>query len=87
MYRTYLVWILKNWLYGLRKSLRLWHSKINEYQIEKIHYKISYNNHFIYTYHKTCVIMIISIYVEELLIAVNNVNSIKWMKGKLRNIF
>ena len=78
---------LKEGLYGTKQGPRCWNHKINPFLIEELGFRASDADPCVYVKEADGFIVIIAIYVDDLLIAGNNTDAIKWLKSQLRSRF
>ena len=78
---------LRKALYGLKQAPRQWYAKINKYLVETLGFKSSANDPCLYVRHKPANLTIIALYVDDLLIAGNDIKSISTVKRQLSKIF
>ena len=78
---------LRKALYGLKQAPRQWYAKIHNYLVGSLGFKSSVNDPCLYIRHKLSNLTIIALYVDDLLIAGNDIKSISSVKRQLSNIF
>ncbi len=70
-------------LYGLKQSPRLWHKKIDDYLIRTLQFATTTGDPCMYLRRRPDSILIIALYVNDLLIAGNDMSAMSWIKGEL----
>lgn len=78
---------LKKALYGLKQSPRMWHAKIDQYLTKELGFSSSSFDPCVYIRRKDGHILIIALYVDDLLIAGDNMASVTWIKTELGKRF
>lgn len=78
---------LRKALYGLKQAPRLWHAKINTFLLDRLKFMSSPNDPCLYVKHSTWSIIFIALYVDDLLIAGNDMSSIRWINGEMCKLF
>jgi Reverse transcriptase (RNA-dependent DNA polymerase) len=81
-----LVCKLEKLIYGLKQSLRAWYDKLSSYLLS-CNFLISNVDHSLFSKIANNTIIVILIYVDVLIIARNNLEEIKRVKTKLKEIF
>ena len=85
--RPELVCKLQKALYGLKQAPRLWHAKIDAFLLDRLKFRSSPNDPCLYVRRTSGNIMLVALYVDDLLIAGNDMSAISWIKGELRKLF
>ena len=80
------VYLLKNALYGLKQAPRAWCSRIN-YHLIGLSFKKSLSEFTLYVKHDGANILIISLYVDDLLVTGSNANHIDEFKLEMKKAF
>lgn len=80
------VYLLKKALYGLKQAPRAWYSKIDEH-LSKFGFLRSMNEQTLYIKEEKKEMIIISLYIDDLLITGNNCTLIGEIKGELKKVF
>ncbi len=81
-----LVCRLKKSLYGLKQSGRTWHSKIDN-TLKAFGFSALANDHCLYLHRDDTATILVALYVDDLLIASNNLNELIAFKQKLASTF
>ena len=84
--KKYLLCKLKRSFYGLKKSPRMWYQNFDTY-ILSLGFVRSKPNHCIYTKEEGGSFIYVSLYVEDMLLIGNNMDTIKEVKNKLSSKF
>lgn len=79
-------YLLKKALYGLKQALKVWYSKINEY-LCSLDYARSPNEHTLYVRELDDGMIMVSLYVDDLLVTGNNLDQVKQFKEAMHNEF
>lgn len=75
-------------LYGLKQAPRCWNKKIDPFLVEQLGFQKCEGDPCLYVkYREDGVLMIIALYVDDLLLAGNDISGIKWMKNELNKRF
>ena len=74
-------------LYGTKQAHRRWHLKIDVFLVQDLGFRSSAHDPCIYIKCEGGKVMIIALYVDDLLLAGNDIEAILWMKGELNNRF
>ncbi|RDX63956.1 hypothetical protein CR513_57549, partial [Mucuna pruriens] len=80
------VYLLKKALYGLKQAPRVWYSRINEY-LFSLGFKRSQSEATLYVKHVDADILIISLYVDDLLVTRSNPALINQFKQEMKDVF
>eukprot|EP00171_Calliarthron_tuberculosum_P002751 IDg2751t1 len=72
---------LQRALYGLKQAPRQWFSKINSFLINDLGFKSSAYDPCLYVRNRKSSTVLISLYVDDLLLACNNLDTLKWFKN------
>ncbi|KAL4026083.1 hypothetical protein IC575_014507 [Cucumis melo] len=80
------LYLLKKALYGLKQALRAWYKKVDEHLLSFGFFK-SLSESTLYVKHNGTGILIISLYVDELLVTGNNANDIQNFKWEMIKMF
>ncbi|KAL0549403.1 hypothetical protein IC582_013885 [Cucumis melo] len=80
------LYLLKKALYGLKQALRAWYKKVDEHLLSLGFFK-SLSESTLYVKHNGTGILIISLYVDELLVTGNNANDIQNFKWEMIKMF
>ena len=80
------VYLLKKALYGLKQAPRAWYSKIDEH-LSRLGFMKSLSEATLYMKHKENDLLIVSLYVDDLLITRSNIKQIDGFKGEMMEIF
>lgn len=80
------VYLLKKALYGLKQSSRVWYSKIDDYLLN-LGFEKSLSDFTLYVKYKGADIIIVSIYVDDILVTGNNSRLVAEFKRELMQIF
>ncbi|MCO5604585.1 hypothetical protein L7F22_058753 [Adiantum nelumboides] len=81
----YVCWLCKA-LYGLKQAPRAWHDKITKYLL-RIGFRMSHANHSLYVHHSDAGFVLITIYVDDLIIVGDSKTEIEHVKGLLKKEF
>ena len=74
-------------LYGLKQAPRQWYAKIHKFLVDELHFKCSKNDPCLYVRHTSASLLIISLYVDDLLIAGSRKSEISTLKKELSERF
>lgn len=80
------VCLLKKSLYGLKQASRQWHNKLLE-ELKSLGYVQSKNDYSLFTKRTSHFIVIVTVYVDDILITGSNQTEIKMLKAHLHNKF
>ena len=80
------VYKLKKALYGLKQAPRAWYSRINDYLL-KLGFERSLSETTLYVKHKGNDILIVSLYVDDLLVTGNNTHLVEKFKKEMMQEF
>ncbi|WVZ15405.1 hypothetical protein V8G54_012971 [Vigna mungo] len=80
------VYLLKKALYGLKQAPRAWYSKIDEYLLN-FGFEKSLSETTLYVKHNDTDILIVSLYVDDLLVIGNNTEHIQNFKQEMMKVF
>ena len=80
------VFLLNKALYGLKQAPRAQYSRIDDYLL-KLKFIRSYNEVTLYVKHENQEILIVSIYIDDILVTVSNDNVVKQFKMYMREVF
>ena len=78
---------LRKALYGLKQAPRRWNAKIDDFLLVTLKFRASPSDPCIYTKYEDGRIIIIALYVDDLLLAGNDLSAIAWIKGELSRRF
>ena len=78
---------LRKALYGLKQAPRRWNAKIDDFLTVKLKFRACPSDPCIYTKYENDQIVIIALYVDDLLLAGNDLSAIAWIKGELSRRF
>ncbi len=74
-------------LYGLKQAPRQWYAKINSFLTESLHFQSSPYDPCLYVYNKDGKKALISLYVDDLLLASSDLKFLHFLKEELCNRF
>ena len=80
------VYLLKKALYGLKQAPRAWYSKIDEHLLS-LGFAKSLSESTLYVKHSNAETLIISLYVDDLLVTRSNVMLIEQFKQEMMKVF
>ena len=80
------VYLLKKALYGLKQAPRAWYSKINDYLLS-IGFAKSLSESTLYVKHKGNNLLIVSFYVDDLLVTGNDIRLVEEFKQEMMQAF
>ena len=80
------VYLLKKALYGLKQAPRAWYSKIDDHLLS-IGFKKSLSEATLYVKHQSNEVLMISLYVDDLLVTGNNAGMIQEFKQEMMKVF
>ncbi|KZV41734.1 retrovirus-related Pol polyprotein from transposon TNT 1-94 [Dorcoceras hygrometricum] len=80
------VYLLKKALYGLKQAPRAWYSRIDDH-LHKLGFAKSLSESTLYVKHTGTDILIISLYVDDLLVTGNNTSIVEKFKQEMMEIF
>ena len=79
-------YLLKNALYGLKQAPRAWYNRIDKYQL-KLGFNRSMNESTLYVKQVGCDLMIISLYVDDLLLIGSSCTLVENFKCEMNKMF
>lgn len=80
------VYLLKKALYGLKQAPRAWYNKIDDHLLS-IGFKKSLSEATLYVKHQSNEVLMISLYVDDLLVTGNNAGMIQEFKQEMMKVF
>ncbi|XP_058004059.1 retrovirus-related Pol polyprotein from transposon TNT 1-94 [Hevea brasiliensis] len=80
------VCLLKKALYGLKQAPRAWYSRIDSYLLD-LGFKRSLNETTLYVKHQSNDVVVVSLYVDDLLVTGSNLKLIEEFKFKMQQVF
>lgn len=78
---------LKKALYGLKQAPRLWFAKIDSFLISELDFESSPYDPCLYVFKTSDGIVIVSLYVDDLLLACSDLKRLNWLKSALHRKF
>eukprot|EP01018_Ginkgo_biloba_P029270 Gb_13694 [translate_table: standard] len=84
--QEHLVCRLKKDLYGLKQAPRVWYSRIDDYFISSRFTRCE-SDYSLYVKHEDGEILVVILYVDDLIITVNNTSQINYLKKQLSEAF
>jgi hypothetical protein len=80
------VYLLKKALYGLKQASRAWYSIIDEH-LQNLGFAKSFSKSTLYVKQNGAIILIISLYVDDLLVTGNNISLVEKFKQEMMEVF
>ena len=80
------VYLLKKALYGLKQAPRAWYSRIDNH-LQSLGFKKSLSEATLYVKHKDNDVLIVSLYVDDLLVTGNNALLVEEFKQEMKQVF
>ena len=80
------VYFMKKALYGLKQAPRAWYSKVDDHLVHLGFHK-SQSELTLYVKHQGTNILVISLYVDDMLVTGSNVEEINWFKVEMKKVF
>lgn len=78
---------LKKALYGLKQAPRLWFANINTFLVSELQFRSSAYDPCLYIFRNSSSVIIVSLYVDDLLLACSDLKQLDWLKSSLRKKF
>jgi hypothetical protein len=80
------VYLLKKALYGLKQAPRVWYNRINDHLLQ-LGFQKSLSEATLYVKHVGADILIISLYVDDLLVTGSNISLVEEFKQEMKEVF